>query len=574
MSTLANPSAEAHAYALEKIDRWPIVQRYRSEQEGVDVAQALREKAAAPDTLYDNASIGDKSKAILALEAYEDALREYEGEALSAIAQQLHSSLAPPVSADEPFLDSSLPLARLLMSGMPLPTAQLSTTLMYSLYRDPAAVAALIEPALNAARRSGAMLSLLHQLKAYQADVHGPAAAVSSSTEESQGETGSQDSSLAQAMDNMGAPAAAAASASAPTPVRAGDADMRPQHTNPELNGLQEIVVAGPQSGIVGHEQARMVAELQQQMLEMRRLLQRQQAEAAPAVVLAEGPSAEQRYEQAKTQYVFHFGQDESQEAHEALVLFSRHHQPPYTKEQLQAVRNQLYPPSSAAPRHHAQPDGMFGASSSAAPQHAAVGSSPHPDALLRWADAKQIAASKFSATILAPKEKEINALRAEVDALNGILRPSDPAYQQIANKAIMQFARDGNGVRMMEKRANQLEKKQGEFNSLMTQMASLRRQMSEVRLLGQILETKVRQDQAEYRRQQMESRNDVQRKQEEMERQLRERREREEAKLQRRAAQLSYTFQPLQQSRFTHTTSARRFIDDEAEEDNGDMFD
>lgn len=192
-------------------------------------------------------------------------------------------------------------------------------------------------------------------------------------------------------------------------------------------------------------------------------------------------------------------------------------------------------------------------------------GASPHPNQLVPYGQAKQYISSKFQASIIQPRDQELTRLRAEVDALEGRLRPNDPRYQQIVKASLSVFLRDGNGRKALDKRHKQLQKKAGQYQALVSQMDALRRELAEVRLVGEILTQKVAEDEEAYKQIINEEEARAEKVRREYEEKLANQRANADAKLKKKADALNASYRPGK-SEFSGKIK-RRFVDDEAEE-------
>ena len=97
------------------------------------------------------------------------------------------------------------------------------------------------------------------------------------------------------------------------------------------------------------------------------------------------------------------------------------------------------------------------------------------------YGQAKEFLSHRFQSTIISPMQQEIDALRAQVDRLSGVLRPSDPAYQEIVREALARFGKPGS-IKLFDRRRvkltqikRDLEAKEIQIGALLEEVASLR---------------------------------------------------------------------------------------------------
>jgi hypothetical protein len=205
---------------------------------------------------------------------------------------------------------------------------------------------------------------------------------------------------------------------------------------------------------------------------------------------------------------------------------------------------------------------------------------SPHPDTMLPYGVAKTGIIARMRAEMVDPKDREIRSLNAELDHAQGVLSATDPLVIDATNKAHQQFATDGNGPRVIDKRRAQLGAKTNRLKSLQAQLKVILRDIGITRLQCVLLESKVQMDDIYMERFQIDAAAESKRKLAEFTRVAIEKEERAAAVIARKRQDRensARSLAPAASSAFT----TYRFVDDEAEEDNrpddeieADMFD
>ena len=220
---------------------------------------------------------------------------------------------------------------------------------------------------------------------------------------------------------------------------------------------------------------------------------------------------------------------------------------------------------------------GAAGASSMSVSQHmqqqarahvrAAAKSSPHPDQILTYGEAKQIVSDRFQRGIISDKDQEIARLQGLVNMLQGNHQQGSREYNALVTKSRTAFAM-GRGIASMDRRAKQLRTKTGQLNGLIEQMQSIRRQLADTRLICELLDHQSKKDHGGRERVFLKGVADVDRRRAELiaknsarrEREMRRQLERDEEERELMGAELQAA---------TAFMDGKGYFDDEAVEDN-----
>ena len=135
---------------------------------------------------------------------------------------------------------------------------------------------------------------------------------------------------------------------------------------------------------------------------------------------------------------------------------------------------------------------------------HYQAGASPAASFQTTYGQAKEFlssnapAAQRFQSNIIGPQQQEIDALRAQVMRLSGVLIPSDPRHYAIVREASARFAKSG-GPAMLKRRRAKLKGMTGDLKALEDRVGVSIQEMAELRLNCTLYASQVEQDQRRY---------------------------------------------------------------------------
>ena len=137
------------------------------------------------------------------------------------------------------------------------------------------------------------------------------------------------------------------------------------------------------------------------------------------------------------------------------------------------------------------------------APIPAAGGDSPAANYKATWTEFKNFvqtsapAAQRFKSHIIGAQQQEVDALRAQVARLSGILQPNDPEYVEIVREARARFAKPA-GPKMFAKRRAKLKTMEGNLNAMEENVGELLSSISALRLNCMLYAGQVEKDDAQ----------------------------------------------------------------------------
>jgi hypothetical protein len=173
---------------------------------------------------------------------------------------------------------------------------------------------------------------------------------------------------------------------------------------------------------------------------------------------------------------------------------------------------------------------------------------SPAATLQVQYGQAKQFlmsdapAARRFQASIIGPQQREIDALRSQVDRLNGVLHQSDPEYVRIVRTLTARFAM-GGGVKLFDKRAKKLKDMEADLVTKSMAMETLLMEISELRITCAMYAQQVDADCKSRGSLKVEQDERVER----MEREIKQKQQAREEKLQRERERFERVSQPFQ---------------------------